>query len=435
MSDVTVAQPGAAPSAAPSPAPAPAQQQVPINENPTSTPNPIGSQAPSGQEPRSDSAREAIQRAYERANNPPAKTERPQPTQRAAPKPAEAKPGHNQPPEETPKEKIDLRKRPNEQPAQHHASEQPRDRGRFAPRTPDERTSAPAADGQQAAQAQAAAQQQPYKKLPPHAPYAEPPVRISERARRDWADTPESVRGDIHRLQGEFAKAYQYYKADYEAFKPLKPYHEMAQRHGTTLDRALGNYISMENKLRQDVVGGLDVIVNNLQMFRSDGSQVNLRDIAYYILSQSPEQLQQLQSRNVQQAAGQQIGALHQKIEGLEKTLNQMHTQAKFTYTRSAVDQFAASHPRFDELGDIIEQELKWGFDLDTAYARAALLRPATHAAQTRTTPAQTRPTDRSIYGAPDVTASDAASRRPREASPTNRAALQNAARRLNGAL
>jgi hypothetical protein len=429
MSDVTVAQPGAAPSAAPASAPAPASHEVPINQNPVSSPNPVGSQAP--QEARSPSARDALLKAYERAQSPPPKTDRLHTERPAPPKPAEAKAGHNNPPEETPK--FDLKKRPPADDAPKAASEQPRDRGRFAPRQPDANAAQTAA-GTQPAQGQA--QAKPYKTLPPHAPYAEPPVRISERARRDWADVPESVRGDIHRLQGEFAKAYQYYKADHEAFKPLKQYHEMATRHGTTLDRALGNYISMENKLRQDVVGGLDVIVNNLQMYRQDGSQVNLRDVAYHILSQSPEQLQQLQSRNVQQAAGQQIGALHQKIEGLENTVKQMHTQAKFTYTRSAVDQFAASHPRFDELGDIIEQELQRGFDLDTAYARAALLRPATHAAQTRqtTTPAQTRPTDRSIYGAPDVTASDAASRRPREASPNARAALMNAAKRLNGA-
>ena len=43
-------------------------------------------------------------------------------------------------------------------------------------------------------------------------------------------------------------------------------YHEMAQQHGTTLDRALNNYVTMEQKLRQDVIGGLDIIVNNLNL-------------------------------------------------------------------------------------------------------------------------------------------------------------------------
>src|SRR4029077_951341 len=92
----------------------------------------------------------------------------------------------------------------------------------------------------------------------------------------------------------------------------------MARSQGTTLDKALNNYVSMEAKLRQDVIGGLDVIVNNLNMVRQDGSQVNLRDIAYHILSQSPEQLQQIQHNNQLGAAGQQIGSLHQEIQGLK---------------------------------------------------------------------------------------------------------------------
>jgi hypothetical protein len=76
----------------------------------------------------------------------------------------------------------------------------------------------------------------------------------------------------------------------------------------------------------------------------------------------------------------------------LKQALQQMHTEQQYTYTRGAVDQFADTHPRFDELGDLIETELKFGFDLDTAYRRAELLRPTTQAAQTRPTSAQTRP-------------------------------------------
>jgi hypothetical protein len=113
-----------------------------------------------------------------------------------------------------------------------------------------------------------------------------------------------------------------------------------------------------------------------------------------------------------------------------------LHTSQQFTATRSAVDQFAASHPQFDELGDLIHQELKLGFDLETAYRRAQLLRPGTHAAQTRTQPAQTRPIDRSISGAPDVAPSNgASSRRPKEASRTARDAVSNAMRRVNGGI
>ena len=76
-------------------------------------------------EKRTPSRMEAIQAAFDRANKPKGQAEKP--PQRAAPAAAEAKAGHNQPPEETPK--LNLKKRPDDQ------QPQPRgDRGQFAPR-------------------------------------------------------------------------------------------------------------------------------------------------------------------------------------------------------------------------------------------------------------------------------------------------------------
>ena len=395
--------------------------EVPVNENPTNTPTPVGPQAPPA-----DERKAAIQRAFERANNP--DKAKPKPA-REAPKAAEAKAGHNQPPEETKPEKpkpepIDLKKRPQDMPRG--------DRGQFAPRQAQNeapRQGATPAQNERVAHA-------PVSKLPETAPYRAPPARMAEHAKKDWDSAPESVRGEVYRMHQEFDGAYQRYKGDAEAFQTVKPYHEMARKHGTTLDRALQNYTSMEAKLRSDPIAGLDQIVNNLGLTTSDGQRVTLRDVAYHVLSQSPESLKQIQQGNQQTAQSHQLGALHQEIEGLKSHLQAMHSQQQFTYTRSAVDKFADEHPRFDELGDLIENELRFGFDLDTAYRRAELLRPAPHAAQTRSSPpaAQTRTSERSISGSPDVSASNAASTR-KGPPPSRREAIQNAIRRVNGAI
>ena len=61
----------------------------------------------------------------------------------------------------------------------------------------------------------------------------------------------------------EYQGAYEQYRGDHEAMQPIRHSHEMAKQHGTTRDKALTNYVSIEQKLRQDVVGGLDIIVNN----------------------------------------------------------------------------------------------------------------------------------------------------------------------------
>jgi len=411
-----------------------AQTEVPIETNSPSSPSPIGSQAPPAPDKPAPSRREAIQAAFDRATRQQDGKEAKAAPKKAEPlKAAEAKKGHNQPPEPTPDEKLDLKKRPGDQPRG--------DRGQFAPRQPGKYADAAnLPDGaKDMGEPQSA---KPARILPENTPFREPPQRMADHAKAAWADTPEPVRGEIHRMHTEFSNAYNQLRPAAEAFQPIARYHQMAAQHGTTLERALHNYTSMEQKLRADVVGGLDVIVNNLGLTDPQtGQRIGLRDIAYHVLSQSPEQLKQLQMGNQQSAAGQQIGALHQEIAGLKNALHQMHTQQQFAYTRSQVDQFAASHPRFDELGTLIEQELQLGFDLETAYRRAERLQPsATQAAQTRETApsAQTRPpADKSISGSPGGVAAHlaaAAGRRSSDKPVGRREAIAEAIKRVNGA-
>lgn len=411
-----------------SPAPSMPQAEVPLNVNPPTSPTPASNTPPEKAPDRPQSRREAIQAAFDRATRQqdgkePAKV-------KAEPPKAEAKKGHNKPPEETPDEPINLKKRPDDRPRG--------ERGQFARREPELDHQGEIRRGHFDEQAKGTdgPEKGSSHTLPETAAFREPPQRMAEHAKREWAAAPESVRGEVHRMHNEFAQAYSQLKPAYDAFQPLVRFHQMAQEHGTTLEKALNNYTGMETKLRSDVVGGLDVIINNLGLTSSDGQPIGLRDIAYHVLSQSPEQLRQIQMGNQQGAAGQQIGALHQEIQGLKSALHQMHTAQQFSYTRAQVDQFADSHPRFDEIGTLIKQELDLGFDLDTAYRRAELLAPATQAAQTgKTTPAaQTRaPADRSISGSPGgVTASNAAPRR-NEKPVGRREAIQRAIQRVNG--
>ncbi len=418
MNDVTVA-----PAAG---AAAPASNEVVINQNPTSAPQPLGSQAPDkpvgdikGSEHRPQSRREAIQKAFEKAN-----TEQ----RREQTRPREAKMGDNHPPERTEREKperIDLKKRPSEQPQRERG-----DHGHFAPRQQET-----AAKPGQTRPAENGPQTQ-YKPLPETARYREAPRRMTERARADWAGVPESVRADVHRMQQEFEGAYRHYKRDYDTMNTIRPFDEMARQHGTTLQRALSNYVTMEQKLRADPIGGLDIIVSNLNLQAPDGRKITFGDICHHYLSQTPDQHRLLQHQNAQSAQSQQIGQLHQMVNTLANGIREMQYERQFSNTRSAVDQYAEAHPRFDELADLIENEIKLGFDLETAYRRAELLRPATHAAQTRTNGNGTaRPADRSIHGAPEAASSNGAARRSNGKQVGRREAIASAIKRVNGSL
>jgi hypothetical protein len=432
MSDVNVA-----PAPAPAAPAAPAANEVVINPNQTTAPQPVGSQAPDkpvgdikGSEHRPQSRREAIQAAFEKARK-----ENP-------PKAAEARKGHNNPPEDTPDEKINLKKRPADQPQRERG-----EHGHFARReTPagadTGRTvgAGPQARQQPGAQQPGAQQQRLGAQLPETARYREPPKRMTDHAKAEWGATPESVRGDVYRMQQEFEGAYRHYKRDYETMNTIRPFDEMARQHGTTLQRALSNYVTMEQKLRADPVGGLDIIVSNLNLQTPDGRKITLADIAHHVLSRTPEQHRLMQHQNAQTAQSQQIGQLHQMVSTLANGFQQMQYNQQFSHTRSALDQFADAHPRFDELAEDIEREVKLGFDLETAYKRAELLRPATRAAQTRNgngngTAAQTRTADRSIHGAPEAGSMNGAAQRGKGKQVGRRDAIANAIKRVSGSL
>jgi hypothetical protein len=418
MSDVANAPDTPAPAPAAPPA---SQTEVPVNPNPVSAPAPVGSQAPAKDTPPPTSRREAIQRAFSKVDT--------------RPKPEAARPkiGHNQPPEPIDREKptIDLKRPPNDQPNQKAATSAsgtkpdatPRDRaehGHFAPRVQKGDTVSPPPPHGSAPQ------------LPENAPYREPPVRLHERAKADWAATPESVRGEIHRANGEFQRAYGQYRADHQTMNTIRQFQQMAAQQGTTLERALSSYTGMEGKLRQDPIAGLDTIVYNLNLRTDDNQRITLRDIAWHILNQTPEQQELLQAKNMQSAQHAQIGQLHREISQLATGIKQMQYQQTFAQTRSALDRYADAHPRFDELGEAIEREIKLGFTLDQAYARADKLHPAAPAAQTRTPTAQTRNPARSISGAPAGPANGTG--RPQRPV-GRREAITNAIKRAGGSL
>jgi hypothetical protein len=392
MSDVTVAPaatPAAStPAAAPAPA-APASHEVPINQNPTGTPNPVPPQAPPAEDKpaRPETRREGIQRALNKH-----RTEHP-----VAP-PREAKKGDNAPPEDTPDEKFDLKKRPGDQAAK---IDQPRDKGRFAPKATPDGPPAGVVAGQPAARPGTQAAPQPYRP-PTGAPAHHHPLpRMSPKAAAAWDKVPDEVRADAHRMYREIGQAFQKYKAAHDVMQTIAPYEKMAREQGTSLDRVLANHVAIEDKLRADPIGAFEVITANLNLQTPDGQKLTFRDLCWHALNQTPEQQQLIQQRNEAQATRMQLEEMKRQQEAIANEYRRMQYAAHFQMTRGAVDQYAGTRPRFDELGDLIHREIQLGFSLDEAYRRAELLRPAT-AAQTRApTPAQTRTPDRSISGAP----------------------------------
>ena len=400
--------------------PAPAANETPINEAPVAAPQPLGTQSPerAPDTPRPSATektaqrREAIQRAFDRANQPDDKPARQRPGM-----------GHNQPPEPMAKERQAQPPQPPQQP-------RPRaEHGHFASAQPPQPQ-----DGAQPARVPSR-----YQPLHETAPYREPPRRFDPQAAADWHGAPESVRAATHRIVQEMGVGIQRYREHAEQFGQIADFAEMARGHNTTLRQALTNYVTMEQKLRTDLIGGLDTIVRNLGLSH-EGRDITLRDVAYHILNMSPDQHRMTQTQNATQANQMQMGQVMQEMRALADSVKQMQYGAYYDRTLSVVDQFADQHPRFEELADVIKSEINLGFSLDEAYARADRLYPSaggngrTQAAQTRTATAQTRQVDKSIHGAPDSSLS-LNGRARKGPPPTRREAIENAVRRMNGSL
>ena len=183
-----------------------------------------------------------------------------------------------------------------------------------------------------------------------------------DRARRSAPHAPRVLQG-LNQIKGA-----------HEAFQPIARFHQMAQEHGTTLDQALDNYTSMEPSCATTWSPGSTRSSTTSASSHPDGQPIGLRDIAYHVLSQSPEQLRQVQMGN-QPAGGRPADRRAAPGDrGLEKRPATDAYCSSNSRTRVLGRPVRGQTPAIDELGDLVKQEIELGFDLETAYQRAELL-------------------------------------------------------------
>jgi hypothetical protein len=169
-------------------------------------------------------------------------------------------------------------------------------------------------------------------------------------------------------------------------------------------------YTNLERTLLTDPIRGIQEVCAY--------AGVSFRDLAAHVMGMKPDQVQSQNDATIRELRGE-IAGLKQQLGGVTNSIGQQQ--------RSAVDQtiqdFASSHPRFEELADDIALliESKRAKDLAEAYSLAERLNPAPDAPapaapQTRTNPdlqAQTLKGSKSITGAPSPGSDPAAKRAP----------------------
>lgn len=193
-----------------------------------------------------------------------------------------------------------------------------------------------------------------------------PPPRISAKAKEEWATLPEESRAEVLRMEREFKAGFEKHRAAAERDQSLAEFHEMAGKSNKQLRDVVSAYVSMENELRADPIKGFEAIAQNLG--------IPLKDIAARILNQTPEESAS--------KADQRVISLEKEIAELKQgftTLHSERTQAKTDTATQTVTEFAAAHPRFEELAEDIAFFLKTRHpgDLSKAYEAAERLNPA----------------------------------------------------------
>lgn len=186
--------------------------------------------------------------------------------------------------------------------------------------------------------------------------YSEPPSRFHESAKAEWANTPDSVRAEVHRATQELERGIEKYRSQAAEYEEIREYREMAKQHGGTLKSALDNYVGIENLLRQNPMAGLERVVQNLGIRKPDGSPMTLFDVAHSIVKQNPDQraLQQNNTIATLQAKIAQLEGAVQKTQGFVE-------QQRLTPAYTVMQEFAASNPRFSEVQSEVAQVLKSG--------------------------------------------------------------------------
>jgi hypothetical protein len=265
------------------------------------------------------------------------------------------------------------------------ATEQPRDRGRFARKQPP----APQPPGE--AQALGAQQQQPTPDQPEgqqpeqaKAPAIEPPHSWSAEAKARWKDVPPDVQAfvarremDVHRFVTQFGQKARELE---NRIKAIEPFEQLQQQHTdyfktkgvSSVQQGVELLINMQKRFDTDPVGLM------VQLGFEKGFDLRPYFQHIYGLQQQGQPQQQPDPAMVQylQQHGQKVAQLEGKLTAME----QAEQAALDRHLGSMVNDFSQDKPYFDYLRPMMADLLEAGHakTLQEAYPMALWAHPET---------------------------------------------------------
>lgn len=183
--------------------------------------------------------------------------------------------------------------------------------------------------------------------------HPEPPARFLPEARSKWANVPNEVKAEFHRVSQEMETENQQFRSSHERYSQLKDFDDLARSNGRDLRESLTKINEVENAMRQNPIAGLDAVLREIGPRKQDGSPLSIMDVAEY-LTQNP----QAYRPQMQTAPQAQQPQSNQEIEALKAEVQNLRAEQTVV---PVIQRFADAHPDFDAMSGRVTEILTSG--------------------------------------------------------------------------
>jgi hypothetical protein len=194
-----------------------------------------------------------------------------------------------------------------------------------------------------------------------------PPPGWSPAAKVAFATLPPEVQQSVAKREQEVNQGF----AKLAEYKPIERFAEMAKQSGTTLDRALENYVGMETRLRQDFPAGI------VELCQRQG--IHPVALANHILARNgvaPSEGQAGETPQARQQASVDLTPIHQELNALKSYVQQQQSAT----VQTEIERFASDpkHTFFENVKADMGRLINSGYaeNLDDAYEKACWANP-----------------------------------------------------------
>lgn len=211
------------------------------------------------------------------------------------------------------------------------------------------------------AKAEQPAKEEQKQEEQPRTRYSEPPTKFLPEARTKWANVPNEIKSEFHRVTQE----YEHEVSEHRQFREeLREYEDLAKQNGVTIKDTMSRYVAADRALNQDFGRG---VAQMAQMYGHTPAQAIAAVMQGFGVT--PQQYIQAVTQNpalaqvrAPQMQAQQAPEPRQSQIDPEKLTSQIKAQLRAEMTaEQTVSQFASSRPDFGQLAPQIKGILDSG--------------------------------------------------------------------------